>query len=75
MITKNERRQYWIDLDTGEIMTYWRMCIILVNDYDFEVNITPESEIYEFFAPTGEYMETPEEIEAWKADRLEWIKG
>lgn len=68
MITKKERRKYWEDLDTGELVTYYRMCIILVTEYDFEEYITPESEIFEFFNVTDLELETDEELAQLRAD-------
>ena len=43
---------YWMDIWTGEIVTYREMIEILENEYDFD-DFTPMNEIFEYFEPTN----------------------
>lgn len=56
---KRYKKEMWVDLDTYEILTYREMIDRINDNYDtYGIDeFTPESEIFEFFAPVSEFID------------------
>ena len=48
-------KEFWIDLTTGEIMTFKQMLASCINDYDFD-DYDYESEVFNYFMPLSLYI-------------------
>lgn len=49
-MTKREKRGYWLEIDTGRVVTFREMCAVLETEYGFD-EWTPISEAYDYFVP------------------------
>ena len=49
------KKEFWIDLATGEIMTFKQMLASCINDYDFD-DYDYESEVLNYFMPLSLYI-------------------
>lgn len=52
---KRYKKELWIDLTTGEIMTFKQMLSSCINNYDFD-DYVYESEVFEYFMPLSLYI-------------------
>ena len=49
------KKEFWIDLATGEIMTFKQMLSSCINNYDFD-DYDYESEVFNYFMPLSLYI-------------------